>query len=295
MKNRIVELSENPTRLRVRNKLIELRDDNELLTSIPVSDVAVLIASHPRVTMTQSVLGELSAAGGVFVTCDKRRQPIGMMLPLDGFHQQVRRFRAQAAATLPTQKRAWQRIIRAKIRGQANTLISIRGNDAGLAELAATVKSGDPSNVEAQAARRYWNRLFGNQFRRDRDACDENMWLNYGYSVLRAIVARAICASGLHPGLGLHHQHRSSGFPLADDLMEPFRPIVDRIVFEVTTSRRDEYLDDKTIRRKIIACLSDRYSFEHESRTLFDLASRLASSLAGRYEGTLGRVEVPTF
>lgn len=295
VQNRIIELSENPTQLRIRNSLLEIHRDSELQASIPIKEVAVLIAAHPRVTFTQSVLGELSSAGGVFVTCNKSRLPIGMMLPLDGFHQQVRRFRCQAAAKQALQNRCWQKVVRAKISGQANTLCFIHGSDAGLKKLVPLVKSGDRSNVEARAARRYWSVLFGRQFRRDRDACDENMWLNYGYSVMRAIVARAICGSGLHPGLGLHHHHRGSGFPLADDLMEPFRPVVDRVVYEACNPATTDQVADTKLRQSIVGALTSRYLVTDESRTLFDWASRLSASLANRYECPDSEFEVPTF
>lgn len=296
VQNRIIELSERPSRLRIRNRLLVIRSDDQLQAEIPIGDVAVLISAHPQVSLTQAVLGELAVAGGVYIACDNRRQPIGMMLPLDGFHQQVRRFQAQASASAPTRKRCWQQLIRAKISGQANLLKRVNGRDAGLSKLIPLVKSGDPTNVEARAARRYWKALLGKDFRRDRDQTGVNQWLNYGYTVTRAIVARAICASGLHPGLGLHHHHRESGFPLADDVMEPLRPIVDGIVHEV--HRKDEandWDDDKQIRRWIIAQIMSRYEFGEESRTLFDWSSRMTASLGNRFESKAGDFEVPSF
>ena len=148
-----------------------------------------------------------------------------MLLPLVGHHLQARRFVAQAAASVPTKKRLWRQIVRAKIELQAHTLETLHGDSAGVRPLMRLVRSGDPENVEARAARAYWPLLFADDdFRRDHERGDQNRLLNYGYTVLRAIVARAICAAGLHPALGLHHHNQYSAFCLADDLMEPFRP-----------------------------------------------------------------------
>jgi CRISPR-associated protein Cas1 len=296
VQNRIIELSEKPSRLRVRNRLLEISSKDQRQASIPIADVAVLISAHPQVSLTQAVLGELAGSGGVYIACDQRRQPVGMMLPLNGFHQQVRRFQAQANATAPTRKRCWQQLIRAKINGQAKILKHVHGRDSGLSKLVPLVKSGDPTNVEARAARRYWQALFGTDFRRDRDQIGINQWLNYGYTVVRAIVARSICASGLHPGLGLHHHHRESGFPLADDLMEPFRCIVDNIIYQVHCKEEaSDWEDDTEIRRWIISRIMSRYEFSNQSRTLFDWSSRMTASLANRFDSSDADFEVPSF
>jgi CRISPR-associated protein Cas1 len=151
--------------------------------------------------------------------------------------------------------------------------------------LAATVKSGDPANVEAEASRRYWPALFGARFRRNRDAEDENRLLNYGYAVLRAIVARAVCAAGLHPSLGLHHHNRYDSFRLADDLMEPFRPIVDRIVFAYCQEHGAKTPLDKDAKAVIIGSLLGRFTVEGESRTLFDIAARVSARLVEVFAG----------
>lgn len=295
MQNRIIELASDPVRLRVRNRLLEVRSDAGVQASIPVADVAVVVAAQPQVTFTHAVLGSLAEAGGVFVVCDPRRQPIGMMLPLDGYHHQAKRFRAQAAATAPLRKRTWQRIVRAKIAGQASVLTAIHGDDRGLTALIREVKSGDTTNVEARAARRYWSALFDKSFRRDRDAENVNLLLNYGYGVLRAIVARAICASGLHPGLGLHHHHRESGFPLADDLMEPFRPILDLQVRRLSLEDSEESWSSSRLRREVVNALIQPYTSGNESRTLFDWAGQCSSSLAASFENCSSDLRVPVF
>ena len=154
-----------------------------------------------------------------------------MLLPLEGHSTQGERFALQAAVSLPTRKRLWRDIVHSKILAQSIILKEFWEIDRGLEQMASRVLIKNAANVEAQAARRYWKSLFGDSnFRRDRDAQDQNRFLNYGYAVLRAIVVRAVCGAGLHPSLGLHHHNRYDAFRLADDLVEPFRPSVDRVV-----------------------------------------------------------------
>ena len=211
--------------------------------------------------------------------------PVTMMLPLTGYHAPARRLGAQANASIPTKKRLWQQLVRAKVRAQADTLKDLCGDDYGLTGLSGQARSGDPDNVEAQAARVYWLALFDDPgFTRDFNAGDQNRFLNYGYAVLRAAVARAICASGLHPGLGLHHHHRNNPYCLADDLIEPFRPIIDRAVVELVDEGLAGAELDKHIKPRLIQPVMDRYPLEGENRTLFDILSRLAASLAAAFE-----------
>ena len=254
-------------------------------TTIPFADLAVLVVSHPQVSYTQAVLAELVAAGGAFVVCDKRHLPVGMLLPLDAHYVQTERFALQAQAPLPMRKRLWQDIVRAKVRAQGYLLESIHGSDLGLFALAAAVRSGDPSNVEAQASRRYWPALFDDPaFRRNRDRQDQNRMLNYGYAILRAVVARAIAAAGLHPSLGLHHHNRYNSFCLADDLMEPFRPIVDKAVYELIRDGDPAAPMDRPTKTALLEAVTGRVRLNKESRSLFDAASIAASSLVAIFE-----------
>jgi len=200
----------------------------------------------------------------------------------------------QPRAPLPLRKRIWRQIVRAKIRAQAATLTQLHGSDFGLRALAPHVRSGDPANVEARAARRYWPRLFADlDFRRHRENEDQNLLLNYGYAVLRAIVARAICGAGLHPSLGIHHHQRYSTYPLADDLMEPFRPSVDQAVAEFCRTHEEFHRLDSAAKRQIISALTGRYLVDGQQRTLFDVAARTASSLAEVFLGNAKRIELP--
>jgi CRISPR-associated protein Cas1 len=204
-----------------------------------------------------------------------------MLLPLEGHHVQARRFTLQAGISRPRRKRLWQEVARSKIGAQARVLLERTGNDGGLPALVARVRSGDPDNVEARAARRYWSVLFGSErFLRSDEENARNHWLNYGYAVLRAAAARAICGSGLHPTFGLQHRNQANAFALADDLMEPFRPVIDRIVAASPARPLDQ-----EGKRELIAAVTGRYEVEGEARTLFDILTRLAQSLVRALEG----------
>jgi CRISPR-associated protein Cas1 len=217
-----------------------------------------------------------------------------MLVPLGAHHTPVERFTAQATAGKPLTKRLWQQVVRAKILAQARLLAELHGEDFGLSQLAPLVRSGDPANVEARAARRYWQLLFDDpQFRRDRDVPDQNRVLNYGYAVLRAIVARAICGAGLHPSLGIHHHNRYSAYPLADDLMEPLRPVVDRTTVELIRQHGDVPQLDAATKRQIIDAISERFDLDGEQRTLFDISARTAASLAECFMGNRKQLTLP--
>jgi CRISPR-associated protein Cas1 len=309
MTERILDFSERPARLNVRNGLLVIdlssqrsgsdpesglrnRDSSE--QTIPLADIAVLIAAHPQISFSHAVISGLAEAGGMFIACNERRMPCAMLLPLDNHSTQTERFQAQANLPLPNRKRLWQQIVKAKIRAQARLLKELTEQDWGLDMLAATVRSGDPQNIEARAARIYWRNLFGeDNFRRNPEGEGLNPPLNYGYAILRAITARALCAAGLHPSLGIHHHNRYDTFCLADDLMEPFRPIVDRSVAELREQRENDPVLDRETKRAILEALLARFTADGESRTLFDWVSRTASSLASAIEGGEKQLEIP--
>jgi CRISPR-associated protein Cas1 len=186
--------------------------------------------------------------------------------------------------------------VKSKIRAQGLLLLELYGKDRGLRALAKKVKSGDVENLEGQASRRYWPALFNDpDFQRRRDAEDQNRFLNYGYAILRAIVARGICAAGLHPSLGIHHHNRYDAFCLADDLMEPFRAIVDRAVVRWVAEHGKDSEMCKEAKAAMLGALMERYDLEGEQRTLFDISSRLASSLAQVFLGEREKLALPDF
>lgn len=203
---------------------------------VAIDGVAALVTNAHGLTFTNNVLIELSARGIPVVLCGPNHRPEAIVWPVDGHHQQSGRMADQIGATAPLRKRLWAQIVRAKILAQGATLAAVAARHGGFQLLSRKVRSGDPDNVEAEAARRYWPLLFGAEFRRDRDDPGLNGMLNYGYAVLRAGVARAVMAGGLHPGLGLMHANRGNAMVLVDDLMEPFRPVVDLEVWRLAAA-----------------------------------------------------------
>jgi len=294
MTDRILDLSDSPAYLRVKHEQLVIEREEAEPVSLPLTELAVLILAHPQVTCTLAVLSVLMDKGGSVVVCGRDYLPNGLMLPTVGHSTQVERFAAQAAAPLPLRKRIWKQIVREKVRAQARLIEDLRGDDCGLLAMATTVRSGDPDNVEAQAARRYWAVLFDDpDFQRRFEAPDQNRLLNYGYAVLRAIVSRAICAAGLHPSLGLHHHNRYDAFCLADDLMEPYRPMVDAAVVEyVATYGKDRALD-RQAKQALLSTVIGRYCCQGEERTLFDWIARTASSLVKVLLGEADEVFYP--
>ena len=292
--HRIIDISELPARLRVEFGCLCVESGENPTVRIPMREVAVLLLAHPQITCTQAVLAQLAGSGGVVITCDEKRLPVGLQLSLQTHFVQGERFMAQARVKLPLQKRLWQEIVQSKIRLQGSVLKKIRGTDAGLSVLARGVQSGDPTNVEAQAARRYWQHLFpGVDFHRDRDAPNQNQLLNYGYSVLRAITARAACAAGLHPSLGVHHRNRYNPFCLADDLMEPFRPAVDTVVAVMVEEHGADAPLSQDSRRRLLDAMYGRWRVGDQSRSLFEATEMLASSVVDNFLGPRRRLRLP--
>lgn len=292
--DRIIDISSDPARLHVKNDQLMIERENQPTATVPLAEIASLVVSNPRVSYTHSVLAGLAKCGAALVVCDEKFLPVGMLLPLVGHFTQSERFAAQAAAPEPVCKQLWKQIVSAKVRAQGETLKRLRGDDQRLIEMSKRVKSGDPENIEAIASRKYWPAIFNDpDFRRDRDAEDQNRFLNYGYAVLRAIVARAICGSGLHPSLGVHHHNRYDAFCLADDLMEPFRPLVDIAAVKLIDNRGKDAPMDKETKAAIIGALTGRVILDGAERTLFDAATRMTSSLAAVFEGKKTRLTIP--
>ena len=301
---RYIEIAQQPAKLSLRNGcLIVAREAEPGVpeeTSVPVGEVACVVLAHAQVYLTQPAMAALMAAGCPVLVCDGAMMPAGMMMPLTGNTLQSQRMQAQAAAPLPVRKRLWQGIVRWKVRAQASVLRTVHGNDQGLTDLAARVRSGDPTNVEAQAAARYWPALFGGDFRRRFDAPDQNRLLNYGYAVLRASVARATCGAGLHPTVGLHHRHRENPFCLADDLMEPYRPLVDGEVAEITGTWGPDAPLNTDAKRRLIGLMETRIGdggelrpvSDHIARTAFSLADAFLAASSGDERGRAGAAEV---
>ncbi|MCS6771825.1 MAG: type II CRISPR-associated endonuclease Cas1 [Kiritimatiellae bacterium] len=297
MTNRVIEISEGPVRLRIENGLLVVEKKDSEPRSIPLDDLAVLILATAQASYTHSVLSEAAKRNVAVVLFDEKSMPLALLAPLAGhsLHPQTLRLQIAALQSRPLVKRLWKGIIAAKVRAQGAVLQRLDGSDGGVALLARRVRSGDASNVEAQAARAYWPRLFRlESFRREPGApIPPNHLLDYGYAVLRGILARAVVGAGLHPALGIHHRHRENACALADDLMEPFRPLVDETVARMVRSEGPELPLDRERKRRLIEPLLGRYTYREEQRTLFDIASMMAAQLVRIFAGDEADLEVP--
>jgi CRISPR-associated protein Cas1 len=291
--DRILEISNTAARLRLDLDRVRIETEAHPAGMVPIRELAAVVLAHPQITVSQPLLSALGGAGVPLIACDSRGLPCAMMLPIVGHSTQAERMEAQARAPAPLRKRLWKQVVQEKVKAQARALIAAHGTDAGLARLAARVRSGDSTHIEAQASARYWRKLFGRtDFRRNREAPDENRLLNYGYAVLRALVARSVCASGLHPSLGIHHHNRYDPFVLADDLMEPYRPVIDRIVVEIVSANGADVPLTTEVKLRLLGVLVGRHSIDGEWRTLTDLVRRAAASLASVYAGSRTTLEL---
>lgn len=233
---RVVDISTDGLYLAVHRGFLIVKDDGAERGRVALDDIGALIVHAHATTWSNSVMVRLSERAVPIVVCGSNHRPVACVWPLEGHHAQGGRMRAQISASRPLVKQLWQQLVAGKIRMQGEALRLADEEYGAFAMLARKVRSGDPQNVEAQAARRYWKAMFGPSFSRDRAADGLNALLNYGYTVLRAVASRAVCASGLHPSVGIFHVDRGNTFALADDVMEPFRPVVDLLVLDIVKS-----------------------------------------------------------
>lgn len=224
----------SPCKLSLKNcqLVVDNRETGEVRT-VPVEDIGVVMIENQMVSISVPALNALSENNCAVVFCDSRHMPTSMLMNLDSNSVQAETYRLQMEAGAPLKKTLWKQIVEAKIRNQASLLKELEKDGDALKPLYSNVKSGDSDNREGIAARLYWNLMYGGDFQRTREGSWPNAMLNYGYSILRAGMTRAIMGSGLFPAFGLFHKNRYNAFPLADDLMEPYRPFVDQIVYSL--------------------------------------------------------------
>ena len=231
----------SPCTLRRREKQLVVQYPKDLGIpdkTVPIEDIGVLIMDHERVVVTQMLLAALLVNNVAVITCNEQHMPTGLLLNLDGHTTQTEIFRSQLDASEPLRKNLWMQCIQAKLRNQGTLLERVGGPGTALHEFARNVRSGDPDNMEARGAAHYWKHLFPRdwQFIRHRNGDPPNNLLNYGYAILRAVVARSLVGSGLLPTLGIHHRNKYNAYCLADDIMEPYRPWVDDLVFDLVVN-----------------------------------------------------------
>lgn len=291
MIGRIVEVAAEGVHLSVDRGFMKVSKERELLGQVALDDIAALIVHGHGATFSANLAARLAARGAPMVICGTNHAPVALLWPMDGHYEQGLRMQAQAEASMPMRKRLWRDLVKAKIAAQAGALDAAGERSGALLGLARQVRSGDPDNFEARAARRYWPLMMGQTFTRDRNGGGINAFLNYGYMVLRAATARSILAAGLHPSLSIHHKSRGEALRLADDLMEPFRPFVDLVARRLAAEGREEL--DRDAKSAIAAVTTMDLQGPLGASPLQTCLDRLAISLAQVYLGEREKLEFP--
>lgn len=279
---------QNPAKLNLSKGQLRLENDSGSYT-LPVEDITALILESPQITLSSTLLSHCQDHGVAILTCDKAHMPNGILLPFQPHSRQSRVAHIQQSWSEPLRKRLWQNVVQAKIKNQASCLESVAGQAEAqrLYALADRVQSGDPDNIEAQAARDYWPRLMGSDFRRSGNDII-NSALNYGYAVVRAFVARSQVAYGLIPAFGIHHNNELNAFNLTDDVMEVFRPFVDKIVYAMkidgTLNISESNLPVET-RQKLVNIGNILCLLDDETHTLANACDKMAAGLVSAIEG----------
>lgn len=289
-------------------KLPEVETDSNLPDQIkkqaeitkPIEDIGVVVLDNRRITITQGLLESLLENNCAVITCDSHSLPVGLMLPLYGNSTQNERFRDQLDASQPLKKQLWQQTIKMKISNQAAVLAICTGkNSPTMLRWADDVRSGDYDNVEGRAAAYYWKNLFAGidalkDFTRSREGEAPNNLLNYGYAILRAIVARALVSSGMLPTLGIHHHNRYNAYCLADDIMEPYRPYVDELVYSIVKDKGINNLDlSKEVKSQLLSIPTLDVVIGGKRSPLMVAVTQTTASLYKCFTGELRRIAYP--
>ena len=294
----------NPAYLRTQNEQLQITipenksglSESDRSTSIPIEDIGIIILDHQQITISQLLIAKLLENNVAFITCDSKHHPTGMLLNLDGNTLQAERFRNQIDASLPLKKQLWAQTIEYKIKNQAANLKQFnQGDPELLIQMSKQIRSGDPENMEGRAAAHYWKNVFGlgMEFKRDREGDSPNHVLNYGYAILRAIAARCLVGSGLLPTLGIHHRNKYNAYCLADDIMEPYRPIVDQLIIQL---HLEESLTDelsKETKSKLLSIPTLDVRIDGESSPLMVAMQRTTASLNKCFEGESNKLLYP--
>ena len=299
----------NPIYLSLRNGQLVLRIPDiekngdlsdsfkkEMERTIPIEDIGVVVLDNKRITLTTGVMEAMLDNNCALITCDDKSMPVGLMLPLCGNTLQSERFRNQIDASLPLKKQLWQQTVRQKILNQAAVLQYSTGSEArNMLAWANDIKSGDSENMEARAAAFYWKMVFPDHpnFIRGREGEPPNNLLNYGYAILRACVARGLVGSGLLPTLGIHHHNRYNAYCLADDIMEPYRPVVDQLVVDIIRKNYNYSELTRDLKAKLLSSPSLDVKVDGKRSPLMIAVGQTTASLAKCFNGELRRIAYP--
>ncbi len=292
MNHRVVEITREDARLNLHRGFLVVSSADGEIGRIALGDIGALIIRGHGTSLSVAVCSAFAERSLPVVICGSDQQPDAVIWPIDGHFEQGKRMQAQAEASLPVRKRLWREVVRAKIRTQAG-ILDLRGVRSNrLRQMERAVRSGDPGNIEGQAARYYWPMLMGAGFRRERSSGGINARLNYGYTVLRSATARSILAAGLHPSLSLHHESRGTALRLADDLMEPFRPYVDFQVARLIDEGETDELSP-AMKATLAAVLTRDLAGPKGVRPLQTCLDAMALSLARVFTGEVRKLDLP--
>ena len=277
--------------LRDNQMVIRTKEEPDMQKSVPIEDIGFVVLEHRQTSVSLPLLNALSENNVAVIFCNEARMPNAMLMNLDSNKTQGESYRAQIEASEPLKKGLWKQVVEAKIRNQAALLHKLGKDGDKLKPLYMNVKSGDADNREAIAAKIYWSELFGRDFVRLRDGIEPNNLLNYGYTILRAAVARSLMGSGLIPAFGIFHRNRYNSFPLADDIMEPYRPYVDETVYDIYRQGITE-LTPETKGRLLRLLFADT-RFDRVTRPLDVGLTFTSASLAKCFAGKQKKLSFP--
>ena len=294
MQNRVVEISSDGAHLSVSRGFLSVEINKQSAGTVAIEDMAALIIRGHGASLSANICSRLAQANVPIVICDTRQAPASVIWPVDGHFAQGLNMQAQAVANKPLLKRLWAQLVSSKLEAQAQVLNACGLHSSDISSMAARIKSGDKENIEAQAARKYWKRLMGENFIRGTHQGSINGALNYGYTILRAAAARSILAAGLHPSLSIHHQSKGDALRLADDLMEPFRPWID---YEVKRISMEYDGESFKLGPKHKAALANVLTMDFQSFTgaspMQICMDRMAQSLVQVFLGNQKRMDMP--
>ena len=271
--------------------VITFKDNKDTVTR-PIEDIGFVVIENPQVSISVPLLNELADNNVSVIFCDKKQMPRTMLMTLEGNTTQQESYKYQMEASAPIKKNVWKQLVECKIRNQALLLNTLGKNGDALKPYYMNVKSGDTDNREGVAAREYWSRIFYDGFKREREGEPPNNLLNYGYTILRAAVARALIGSGLYPAFGVFHRNRYNAFPLADDVMEPYRPFVDEIVYHLYYDGAVSELDSQS-KGKLLRVLFSDVKMGKVTRPLENALSLTTASLLRMYKGETDKLSLP--
>jgi len=292
MIKRIIDVSE-AAYVCLKHQQLVIEKQSEVVGQVPIEDLGVLILQHPAIVLTQQLIVACQKNKVVIVFCDEKHLPYSLILPIgEGHTLHNKILKQQMAITEPTRKRLWQKIVQHKIKEQEQTLVMLNKKSTRLKFLSTQVKTGDSGNCEAIAAQAYWKLLFGKAFKRDADLDGVNSLLNYGYAIIRAAVARSVCGAGLHPTIGLFHTNQYNALCLADDLMEPFRPWVDYVVYQMASTNSEVTINQQS-KQALLGLMSEAVLYKKKTMPFMVALNYLMADLKRCYSDGIKTLPYP--